>query len=90
MIMVWLWEADGPGRSASGVTADEGTARDAARTAMITTGAVTATVEQAAHLAGGGWMRSGYSRTGTGWAASRNRSRITWAPLPSLIGRAAS
>jgi hypothetical protein len=90
MIMVWLWDADGPAHSASGVTADDAAARDAAKRAMISTGAVTATVEQAAHLAGGGWMRSGYSRTGTGWTASRDGSRITWAPLPYRIERVAS
>jgi hypothetical protein len=45
---------------------------------MIATGAVTATVEQATHLAGGGWMRSGYFRTGTGWTASRDGNWISW------------
>jgi hypothetical protein len=45
---------------------------------MITTGAVTATVEEAMHLGGGGWMQSGYSRTRTGWTAKRCGSRITW------------
>ncbi len=78
MITVWLWDADGPGRSASGVTADDGAARDAAEEGMITTGAITATVEKATHLGGGGWMRSGYSRTGTGWTAKRKGSRIRW------------
>jgi hypothetical protein len=78
MTTVWLWDADGPGCSASGVTADDGTAKDAAKEGMITTGAVTATVEQATHLAGGGWMRSGYFRTGTGWTARRDGNRIRW------------
>jgi len=78
MVTVWLWDADGPSRSASGVTADDGAARDAAREGMITTGATRATVEQAAHHAGGGWMRSGYSRTGTGWTARRSGNRVRW------------
>jgi hypothetical protein len=78
MMTLWLWDADGPHGSASGVTANDGTAKNAARQGMITTGAVTATVEKAAHLAGGGWMRSGYSRTGTGWTARRTGSRVRW------------
>lgn len=59
MTTVWLWDADGPARSASGVTADDDAAKDAARQGMITTGAVTAMVEQATHLAGGGRNSSG-------------------------------
>ncbi len=78
MVTVWLWDADGPCRSASGVTDDDDAARAAAREGMITTGAATATVEQATHLGGGGWMLSGYSRTGTGWTARRSGDRITW------------
>lgn len=78
MTTVWLWDVDGPHGSASGVTGDDGTAKDAARAGMVTTGAVTAMVEQAAHLAGGGWMHSGYSRTGTGWTAERHGSRVRW------------
>jgi hypothetical protein len=81
MVTVWLWDADGPRRGASGVSADEGAARDAAREAMITTGAATATVEQAAHHAGGGWMRSDYSRTGNGWTATFNGDRVRWSRL---------
>lgn len=78
MTTVWLWDADGPSRSAIGVTADDGTAKDAAKEGMITTRATTATVEQATHHAGGGWMRSGYHRSGTGWTARRNGDRIRW------------
>lgn len=89
MTTVWLWEADGPARSASGVTADDGTARDAAGEGMLITGAATATVEQAVHRAGGGWMRSGYHRTGTGWAATRDGTRIRWSRF-RRPGRAAS
>ena len=81
MITVWLWDADGPDRSASGVTAEDCAAKDAAKEGMITTGAITATVEKAAHLGGGGWMRSGSPRTGTGWTARRNGTRIRWSRL---------
>jgi hypothetical protein len=78
MVTVWLWDADGPSRSASGVSTHEGAARDAAREAMMSTGASMATVEQAAHHAGGGWMQSGYSRTGTGWTITRSGDRVRW------------
>jgi hypothetical protein len=54
MTTVWLWETDGPTRSACGVTDHDGTARGAAEERMITTGADTATVEQATHHGGGG------------------------------------
>jgi hypothetical protein len=78
MTTVWLWETGGPARSACGVTGHDGAARGVAEERMITTGADSATVEQATHLAGGGWMRSGYHRTGTGWTASRHGKRISW------------
>jgi hypothetical protein len=78
MITVWLWDANGPARSASGVTADDGKAKNAAEQGMNATGALTATVEQATHLAGSGWMHSGYHRTGTGWTATRKGTRIRW------------
>lgn len=52
MIIVWLWDTDGPARSASGVTADDGKAKNAAEEGMITTGAATATVEQATSRTG--------------------------------------
>lgn len=45
---------------------------------MAATGADTATVQEVTHRAGGGWMRSGYFRTGTGWTARRNGDRIRW------------
>jgi hypothetical protein len=78
MITVWIWDADGPGRSASGVTDNDDAARREAKEEMITSGATTATVEMAMHLGGGGWMHSGYSRTGIGWKARRSGRRIKW------------
>jgi hypothetical protein len=78
MTRLWLWDAEGPGGSASGVAGDDGAARRAAGEGMAATGAAVATVEEAAHFGGGGWMRSGYSRTGTGWTARRSGSRIRW------------
>ena len=78
MTTVWLWETGGAVRSACGVTDHDGTARGTAEQRMIATGAHTATVEQATHLAGGGWMRSGYHRTGTGWTARRYGKQVRW------------
>lgn len=45
---------------------------------MAASGADTAPVQEVTHRAGGGWMRSGYVRTGTGWTARRNGDRIRW------------
>lgn len=75
---VWLWYADGPAGGASGVTDDKGAACRAAEQGMITTAAATATVEEAAHLGGGGWMSSAYEPTGKDWTARRQGDRITW------------
>lgn len=90
MITVWIWDADGPGRSASGVTDDDGAARRAAEEGMIASEATTATVERAMHLGGGGWMRSGYSRTGIGWTARRSGGRIKWTRFYRRLEMAAS
>jgi hypothetical protein len=90
MVTLWLWDADGPHGSASGVTGDPATARRAAKKSMAATGAATATVQQATLLGGGGWMRSGYSLTGTGWTAKRNGNRIRWTPLTHPSKQAAS
>jgi hypothetical protein len=81
-VIVWLWDADGPNGSASGVTGDQGAACRAASESMAVTGASTATVEAAAHLSGGGWMSSGYRRTGHRWAARRHGSHVTWTEIP--------
>jgi hypothetical protein len=78
MTTVWIWDADGPSVSASGVNDDEDAAKHAAQAGMTTSGALTATVEAASHLGGGGWMKSGYERRGHGWAAQCHGGQITW------------
>jgi hypothetical protein len=85
-VIVWMWDADGPaGRSASGVTDDADAARRAARAAITTTGAQTATVEWALHLGGGDRMESGYLRSGAGWTARRqDDGTITWAQFVTV------
>jgi hypothetical protein len=78
-VIVWTWDVDGPQRSACGVTDAEGSAKRAVETAMRATGAGTATVEACAHLAGLGWMQSGYRRTGVFWTATADEAGdIRW------------
>lgn len=87
-MILWVWDiGDG---SASGVTDDGSTALRNAEAGMSAAGAATATVEQAVHLGGGSWMRSGYERTGQGWRAQRHGERITWAQFSGPAGRAAT
>lgn len=77
-MIVWLWDADGPDSGASGVTGDQAVACRAAENGMTATGALTALVEAAEHLDGGGWLSSGYRRTGRGWTARRLEGRVMW------------
>ena len=77
-MIVWLWDADGPDGGASGVSGDPAAACRAAENGMAATGAATAVVEAAVHLDGGGWLTSGYRRTGHGWTARRHEGRVTW------------
>ncbi len=90
MVIVWLWYADGPAGSASGVTDDESLARRAAERGMIATAAVTATAQEAAHLGGGSWMTAGYEPTGAGCTARRHGDRITWTQFEPPLALAAS
>jgi hypothetical protein len=57
---------------------------------MTATGAVTAVVEVAVHLDGGGWMSSRYRRTGHGWIARRQDGRVTWTEFHRNLELAAS
>jgi hypothetical protein len=89
-VIVWLWDADGPDGSASGVTDSQATACRAAEEGMTVTGAATTTVEEATHLGGGGWMRSGYRRTGHMWTAQRHNGQTTWTESRRCLELAAS
>ena len=77
-MIVWLWDADGPDGSASGVTDGQATACRAAEEGMAVTRAAMATVEVAVHFDGGAWMSSGYRRTGHMWTARHRNGQITW------------
>jgi hypothetical protein len=75
-VILWVWDVGDGG--ARGVTNDKAVALDNAQAGMTAAGTATATVEQAVHLGGGRWMKSGYERTGQGWRAQRIGDRITW------------
>lgn len=73
-MIVWLWEAG----SACGVSGERGAACRAAASAMAAADAASATVEEAVHLDGGGWLTAGYLRTGRYWVARRHGGRVRW------------
>ena len=83
-MLVWLWEADGPGRL-RGVSGDEKAARLAAARCITGGQAETATVEAASLVLGVSSMTDFYQRTGTGWAARRSGQGVCWIPLVAGI-----
>lgn len=87
-VIVWLWEASGPGQF-RGVTGD----RDAARRAVvgcITSGAAqTATVQAASLVIGAASLTDCYRPTETGWTARRRGTGVCWSAL-TAPGQAAS
>lgn len=90
-MIVWLWDAPGPARTARGVTDDEATARRAAETCLRSGQAHSAAVEKAHAVLGVRSPASGYERTGDGWTAERRQDgRISWTPLPGSPELAAS
>jgi len=85
-LLVWLWEADGPGRF-RGVSEDENAARLAAAECITSGRAETAAVEAASLVLGVSSLLDCYQRTGTGWTARRCDRSVHWT---ALAGRAAS
>jgi hypothetical protein len=78
-VVVWTWDADGPGASGCGVSDAGESAMRAAEKGMRSTGAAVATVNVMTHLGGGGWMRDGYRPTGVYWTARMGASgNVTW------------
>lgn len=81
-MIVWLWDADGPARTARGVTDDEAAARHAAEACLRSGQARAAAVEQARAVLGMESLTSGYQRTGSGWTGEcRQDGRISWTPF---------
>jgi len=87
-VIVWLWEASGPG-TFRGITADDRAARRAAGHCITTGAADTATVEAASLTIGVSSLADCYHRTGTGWTARRTGAGVRWAALTNP-GQAAS
>ena len=81
-MIVWLWDASGPARTACGVTDREARALSYAEACMADGQASAARVEQAYAHMGGLWIKSGYRRTGAGWRAARGADgSVRWVPL---------
>jgi hypothetical protein len=90
-MIVWVWDAQGPDRSAGGVVIDDDVkrARKLARESLLSTGASEVFVEQASVELGIKTLNYGYARTGQGWHGRRTPSgRVAWrrfrAPTPQL------
>jgi hypothetical protein len=87
-VIVWLWQASGPGKF-RGITGDRDAARSAAASCIISGAAQTATVEAASFALGALSLTDCYQPTGTGWTARRSGTGVRWAALPGTE-RAAS
>jgi hypothetical protein len=79
-VIVWLWEASGPGQF-RGINGDDHAARRAAAGYIISGAAQTATVEAASLMIGVSSLTDCYHRTGTGWTARRSDAGVRWAAL---------
>jgi hypothetical protein len=79
-VIVWLWQASGPGQF-RGVTGNSEAARRAAAQCIASGAAETATVEAAGIMIGVSSLTDCYHRTGTGWTARRSGPHIRWAAL---------
>ena len=77
-MIVYLWDAPGPARTARGVTSSEARARQAAETFLTGGQATEAVVEKAILGLGAGSMTYGYQRTGPAWHALLTDGRVTW------------
>ena len=87
-MIVWLWDASGPGKF-QGINGNDGAARSAAAQCITSGHAETATVEAASLMLGVSSLTDCYHRTGTGWTARRSGTGVRWAAL-TAPGRAAS
>ena len=79
-MLVWLWEADGPGRF-RGVSDDEDEARLAAAKCITSGQAETASVEAASLVLGVASVTDAYQRAGVGWTGRRSDRGVYWVPL---------
>jgi hypothetical protein len=89
-VIVWLWDASGPARTACGVTDSEARARQAAETLLAAGQADAARIERAALGLGSGTMTYGYQRTGQPQHARIRDGRVTWKPAAALTPQLAA
>ena len=87
-MIVWLWQASGPGQF-RGITGDRDAARRAAAGCITSGAAETAVVEAASLVIGAASLTDCYRPTGTGWTARRSGTGVRWAAL-TVPERAAS
>jgi hypothetical protein len=88
-MIVWIWDATGPGADACGVAGTAEAARRAAGSLLENGRAKAARVEQAAIVVGS-TLSYDYAPTGHAWDARLEAGLPVWAPAPSLPGQAAS
>jgi hypothetical protein len=81
-VIVWLWDAPGPARCASGITVDRARAEEAARACLTDGQASTALIQAADLVAGPDVLDFYYARFGRRWQARRTKGGgIRWHPL---------
>jgi hypothetical protein len=80
-MMIWLWDAYGPVRTARGITDDRDRAITLAETCLSSGQAAIARVEGAVLILGTHTLTSGYRRTGEGWRGRCGDSGIQWEPF---------
>ena len=82
MIVVWLWQADGPASGGRGVSGDRAAAAAAAIGRLRSGDATEAVVEEAETDLGTRTLAGGYYRTGPGWVARTGPDlSVCWVPL---------
>jgi hypothetical protein len=94
-MIVWVWDARGPGGSSAGVTGgNEERARRLARESLLSAGASEVVVEQASAELGIRTLNHVYVRTGYGWCGHLTPAgRVSWrrfAPVGTVRERTAA
>ena len=84
-MILYLWDAPSPARTARGVTSSEARARQAAETCLIGGQATDAVVEKAILGVGAGSLTYGYQRTGQAWHALLIDGRVAWTRSPARL-----
>lgn len=80
-MIVWLWDACGPGRGGRGVTSDRERAVIAAEGCLRGGHAVVARVESALVISSTHSLTFGYLRTGEGLTGRGGDTGVRWEPL---------